>query len=232
MADTAPPYNPPSGSPADEGSLSGLLRTFSTKFAQQTDDMLPARVIAYDRARNRATVQPVIMMGTTDGQKISRAQIPDVPVLQIGAGDFLLAFPVKPGDLGWIKASDRDLSLFMQGLEEEWPNTTRMHSFQDGLFIPDRMRDWTLNAEDAERVVLTSSDGATRIAVGADTVAVTASGTVTIEAPAVTITSAATRVEGPLVVTGGITGAGGIVLETHRHTGVATGGGTSGGPTP
>lgn len=226
------PYNPPSGDPADEGSLSGLLRLFSTKTAQQTDDMLPARIIAYDRARNRATVQPMIMMGTTDGQKVSRAQIADVPVLQMGAGDFVLSFPVKPDDLGWIKASDRDISLFMQGLGEEWPNTTRLHSFQDGLFIPDRLRDWVLNGEDAERVVLSSADGTTRIAVGTDTIAITAAASVTITAPAVTITSAATRIEGPLVVTGGITGADGIVLETHRHGGVTTGAGTSGVPVP
>lgn len=225
MTDAAPPYNPPSGSPADEGTMSGLLRTFMTKLGQQTDDMLPARVIAYDRARNRATVHPIIMIGTTDGQKVSRAQIADVPVLQIGAGDFLLAFPVKPGDLGWIKASDRDISLFMQGLDEEWPNTERMHSFQDGLFIPDRMRDWSLAGEDSDRVVLTSADGATRIALGPETVAITASAAVTITAPLTTVT-------GDLKVTGSITDGANIVLGTHRHTGVATGGGTSAGPIP
>ncbi len=233
----ATPYAPPSSDPGDDGTLPGLMRVFAMKMAQQTDDMLPARVIAYDRAKNRATVQPIVRMVTTAGDEVSRAQIASVPVLQIGAGDFLLAFPVNPGDLGWIKASDRDVSLFLQGLDEAAPNTARMHSFQDGLFIPDRMREWSLDPADADRVVLTHSGGATRIAVGVDTIAITASAAVTVDAPAVTITSALTTVNGPVTVNGTLTAtsvatAGGIVLETHRHTGVTTGAGTSGGPTP
>ena len=148
-------YAPPSIDPADEDSLPGVFRSVLQKFLQQTDDMLPAVVIAYDRATNRATVQPHIMLGTTDGRKISRAQIASVPVLNLGAGGFVLSFPVKPGDLGWIKASDRDISLYLQGgAKEEWPNTKRLHSFEDGLFIPDALKGFTVVAEDAERVVL------------------------------------------------------------------------------
>lgn len=224
------PYAPPSTDPGNDGSLSGLLRTFMTKMGQQTDDMLPARVIAYDRARNRATVQPMIMMGTTDGAKVSRAQIADVPVLSLGAGLALISVPLKPGDFGWIKASDRDVSLFMQGMSEEWPNTTRMHSFQDGLFIPDHLGGYTVDAEDADRLVITTPDGATRIALGAGRIRIVSDMAVDIEAPAIALTGTVT-VEGTLTATSVAT-AGGIVLGTHRHTGVTTGVGTSGGPTP
>lgn len=215
-------YNPPSIDPADEDSLAGVLRGVLAKTLQNVDDMLPATVIAYDRETNRATVQPQIMMGTTDGQKVSRAQIASVPVFQFGAGGFVMAFPVKPGDLGWIKASDRDISLFLQEHKEEWPNTKRMHSFQDGLFIPDVMRQWTLDAEDQERLVIQTTDGATRIAVGVGEVVVTAPTKVRLDTPLVEVTG---RVEAE----GGVTGAG-IVLESHVHGGVQTGSDQTGGP--
>lgn len=250
MTDAAPP----SGNPADYGgSLSGALRIFGAKLAQGLDDMLPARVIAYDRATNRATVQPLVQMVTTEGAPVTRAQIPSVPVFQYAGGGFVLSFPLAAGDLGWLKANDRDISLALQSLTDTVPNTARTHSFQDAMFFPDVMRSWALDGEDAERVVLQSTDGATRIAVGLDTVAVTASGEVTVTAPSlvadvdtaevtasasVTVTAPLITLDGVVVVTGtltaqgGLTGAGGLSFETHRHTGVTVGAGTSGGPTP
>ena len=118
----------PSQDPADNDTLLGALRLVLRKFLAQTDDMLPAKVIAYDRATNRANVQPMVQMVTTDGQKISRAQVVSVPVLNIGGGGFVLSFPIAAGDLGWIKASDRDISLFLQSYSEAHPNTGRMHT--------------------------------------------------------------------------------------------------------
>jgi hypothetical protein len=50
----------PSSDPADDDSLAGVLRAVFRKFMQQTDDMLPAVVVAYDRTKNRATVAPCI----------------------------------------------------------------------------------------------------------------------------------------------------------------------------
>lgn len=221
--------NPPSIDPGDEGSLVGAFRSILNKTLQSIDDMLPAKVIAYDRVKNLAQVQPMIMMGTTNGQKVSRAQIAEVPVFTLGAGGFLLSFPVKPGDLGWIKASDRDISLFMQGLTEEWPNTTRLHSFQDGMFFPDRLKQWTLNADDADRVVLQSEDGATRIAVGVGTVDITAATTTihgTLHVTGSVQIDGNTHADGTIAADGEITG-NGVQLSTHRHTSAAPGSPTS-----
>lgn len=219
-------YTPPSIDPADEGSLAGVLRTVMGKMLQQMDNMLPATVLAYDRVTNRATVQPQVMMKATDGSKVSRAQVASVPVFQFGAGGFVLAFPVRAGDLGWIKASDRDTSLFFQGQpSEEPPNTNRMHSFQDGVFFPDVMRQWTLAGEDMERAVFQSLDGVSRIAVGDDRVKITT--------PLLEVEAAAMTVSGTLTVDGVLTGNGtivdsnGIVVDTHKHTSAAPGSPTS-----
>lgn len=161
MADSSPP----SHNPADNDSMAGMLRLVLTKFLQNTDDMLPASVIAYDRAANRASVQPLIAMVTTDGIQINRSQIASVPVLQLGGGDYLLSFPLKHGDLGWIKANDRDISLFLENYGNSSPNTQRKHSFEDAVFIPDTMlRDVTIASEDANNAVLQNLDGTVKIA--------------------------------------------------------------------
>lgn len=185
--------------------------------------MLPAQVIAVDPDRRYVSAQPMIMLGTTDGRKIRRAQIARVPVLNIGGGGFLLSFPIDPGDLGWIKASDRDYSLFMQGFAEEWPNTRRMHSFQDSVFIPHMMRPWTLDADDIDSAVLQSADGTKRISIGAANITVTA--------PTVIINAATTQVLGNMEVDGDVT-ASGVSLTTHVHSGVTAGGANTGAPVP
>lgn len=209
----------PSINPADVGSLPGTFRAILTKFLQGVDDMLPAQIVEYDRATNRASVQPLIQMVTTRGDLIERAQLASLPVLNIGGGGFILSFPLKPGDLGWIKASDRDISLFLQTLAQVRPNTVRMHSFEDAVFIPDVMREWALSGEDAERAVLQSTDGAVRVAVGADGVYITG----------------ATKIVGNVEIDGNVSVSGdveadGISLTTHRHGGVVAGSAQSGGP--
>jgi phage baseplate assembly protein gpV len=223
--------NVPSLDPADEDSLAGTFRAVLRKAMMGVDDCLPAIVIAYDRATNRATVQPQIQMLTTGGERVSRAQVASVPVLQLGAGGFVLSFPVLPGDLGWIKASDRDISLYLQqGMNEEVPNTARLHSFQDGWFIPDTMmRQVVLDGEDAERVVLQTLDGATRVAIGTDTVIVTGSARVEVRAPEVLIDSPAVQITGDLQVDGEVTG-NGIALSTHTHGEVQSGSDSTGPP--
>jgi hypothetical protein len=163
--------SPPSRNPADVDSLIGLLRLLSTKTQQRWDDMLPARVMAYDRGSNLAQVQPLIAMVTTDSIVVQRAQVAAVPVFQYGGGGFVLSFPVAEGDLGWIKANDRDISLFLQTWQASQPNTRRMHSFSDAVFIPDAMmRGVTIAGDDAGNAVWQSLDGSVKVALASDSI--------------------------------------------------------------
>lgn len=158
------PFSSPSQNPADVGTLGGLFRLFSTKFLQGVDDMLPASVIAYDRTTNRAQVQPLIAMVTTGGVQITRAGVASVPVLQLGAGGFVASFPIKPGDLGWIKANDRDISLFKKTYANASPNTQRKHTFEDAMFIPDvMMQGVTIASEDLNNLVIQNLAGTVKV---------------------------------------------------------------------
>lgn len=211
--------------PASDGSMGGVMRFILRKFLQSTDDMLPATVIATDGTY--ATVRPQIRVVGTDNTLTSRAQIAKVPIFFIGAGGFVLSFPVKEGDMGWIKASDRDISLYLQSNAEAAPNSQRMHSFSDGVFIPDAARKWTVASGESASAVLQSLDGTVYVAVGSDHVKIKAP-TVTVDAPTTHLTGNL-NVDGAIVATGNVTG-GGKSLDTHIHSGVTTGGGNSGPP--
>ena len=241
----------PSRDPANDDSMLGMANEILKKFLQKVDDMLPARVVSYDRATNRAQVIPLVRVITTANQLVERPQVASIPVLQYGGGGFLLSFPLKPGNLGWIKANDRDISLVLQSYADNAPNTRRMHSFSDALFIPDVMTGYTLSEEDAENAVLQSLDGSVRVSLWADRLKLVAPGgsvvmdatgvhiahgvTITLAAPTVAIVGNLAQTGGNATMSGGLTATGevtaaGIPLSTHHHTGVVPGGGNSGGP--
>ena len=158
----------PSIRPAEEGSLTGVIKTAVTKAMQSLDVMLPVEVVSYDRATNRATVRHLVQMQGTDGEKVSRAPVSSVRVQQPGNGAFSISLPIQPGDKGWLMAADRDISLFQQGLTEDAPNTARMHSFQDGLFMPDAMSNGDAPAGQGGRVVIGSNSGSSFMAFDGD----------------------------------------------------------------
>ncbi len=188
--------NNPAIDPADNGTLLGTLRFFFNKMLQDVNGMLPARVIAYDRTINRVQVQPMIAVVTSDGSQVSRAQIASLPVLQLGGGGYMLNFNLVEGDLGWILANDRDISLFLQTYTETQPNTNRIKNFGDSLFIPNILvKEYNIDEEDAEHAVLQSTNGNVRIALWPDRVKITA--------------PEGLEVEGPIAANGGITISGG-----------------------
>lgn len=252
----ADPHANPSRDPANDDSLLGMARQVLDKFLNGVDDMLPARVVSYDRASNRAAVVPMVKLLTTDGRQIGRAQVASVPVMLFGGDGVALSFNLKAGDLGWIKANDRDISLITQGYRDSAPNTLRKHSFQDAVFIPDVMHGLTLDAEDEGHAVLQTLDGSVRVAIWPDRVKIT-TGEMFAEVGPVNVTllngvsSAVLSPSGLVLSTGGASATmgaggttfsghvdfpdgvriGGIEFGTHKHTGVVPGGGTSGGPT-
>lgn len=171
----------PSINPANEDSLTGTFRHVFNKLLQDVNGMLPAKVIAFDRTTNLVQVQPLIMLVTTGGTVVPRAQVASIPVLQIGGGNFMLNFNLVPGDLGWIMASDRDISNFLQSYAQASPNTFRKNNFADSLFVPNIMTKYTIADEDTENAVFQSLDG---------TVKITLSNTkITLSAPQIEITS-------------------------------------------
>lgn len=155
--------NNPSLDPAYNGSLAGAIQFAFSKLMQNVDGMLPAQVVSYDRTSNRARVQILVTLITTDGSQVPRPVVASVPVLVAGGGGFILSFPLKAGDMGWILASDRDISLFLQNYTQTQPNTFRNKNFADGLFIPDAMRGYSIDPDDTDNITLQNLDGTVKI---------------------------------------------------------------------
>lgn len=213
----------PNTEQAIEGSLAGVQRETLTKWLRdEVDDMLPARVVSYNDATNRAVIQPLVMIGTTGGGKVSRAQVASVPVYRFGGGGFFMRFPIKPGDLGWLKANDRDTSLIFQaGGGEDWPNTKRLHSFSDAMFFPDTFKSWVIDGAHTDGAVWQSLDGTVVVALDA--------GKITLKAGASTITMTPS---GVAIVSPSLTHNGINVGATHTHSGVTVGAANTGAPNP
>ena len=228
----------PSQDPADSDSLAGVLRNVFKKMLQNIDGMLPAKVISYDRKSNLATVQAMIQMVGTSGNATSRATTMSIPVLALGGGGFVINFPIKAGDKGWIEASDRDISLYMQGKQNEAkPNTLRLHSFEDGRFIPDIFGEYEISEEDQDGMVIQSLKGESKIVIKNDSIDFV-SDTINLKAKKTINLNAG----GGTGATGGFTSQGttnlngettieGDKWKPHTHSGIVPGNGNTGGVT-
>jgi hypothetical protein len=233
----------PSKPPAIDGDLGAALSFLFKKLLQKTDGQLPAQIISYNRTSNRALVQPLISIISTSGQRIGRAPIAAVPVLALGGGNFFVNFPLGPGDIGWIEASDRDISLFLQSAQMSSPNDGRLHSFESGRFVPDVFDNYTFTP-DAGGMVISSLDGSTRIVLtegrinllapdiqlNGQTLEINMSSSVTVNTGSynVNATGFGTQVTGAVSLPTNTTIAGRSFLP-HEHSNVQPGSGNSGG---
>lgn len=204
----------PDRNPAVEGNLSGTMRDTLTKWLRdEVDDMLPAIVVSYDDTTNRARVRPMIRVVSTGGQEVNRAEIASVPVYRFGGGGFFIRFPLKPGDLGWIKANDRDISVYLQRAgRAAAPPTKFFHKFSNGLFLPDTLRQWVIAGEDSDAAVLQSLDGATVVSVGAGKLSLRQG------ASRIDVTAGAVDITSPVLRHNGVN-----IGATHVHGGVQAG---------
>lgn len=149
----------PSNNPADTDTLDGLNNFFADKISQNIKKVIPGIVQSYNRNTNRAVIKPAITGVATQGQKVSKEPLSNIPVLTLGGGGIVLSFPVKAGDTGWLIAADRNISIFKQNLAESAPNDFRKHQYEDSFFIPDKIND--INITDADTFYIQTLTGAT-----------------------------------------------------------------------
>jgi len=163
--------NRPNINPADNESMAGLLQFTFSEMMKSIQTLLPAKVIKYDRANNRVQVQLLINIVGTSGEVIQNTQIASIPVMLLGGGGFFVSFNLNEGDLGWVFATDRDISLFLQSYKAEAPAVNLIKNFSSSFFIPDVMKNYGVDSENA---VISSTDGAVSIELSSDTITLTA----------------------------------------------------------
>lgn len=219
----------PSVRPSDESTLAGVLKLATRKAAQQQDGMLPVEVVSYDRATNRATVKHLVQMTGSDGEAVSRAQVSSVRVMQPGNATFNISMPIKAGDKGWLFAADRDMSVFQsQGLREAPPNTERVKSFQDGVFMPDAMSNGDAPSGHGDNVIIGLNGGDTYISLGSGAIELYMGDNVlTLDASGLTVTAGGNTLS---LTSGGLEMNGKNIGDDHTHGGVTSGASSTGAP--
>lgn len=216
----------PSYSPADKNSEAGFIDFLIDKVALKIEKVAPAQIISYNRSTNRATVQILNQIITSTGEKMPRDTISNIPVLMLSGGGFTLSFPIKEKDIGWIIAADRNISVFKQLLSIFTPADYRKHKYQDGFFIPDKVKGFDISPDESNAVLLTSEDGLTKISIKNDAITITAketvlNGNITVNG---SISTTGTITSSTDVISAGISG------KSHTHGGVEAGGASTGAP--
>lgn len=105
---------------------------------------IPARVVAYDSARQRVDVTLellTVVRGATPQTAdvetpLAPLPLPGVPVLQPGGAAWHVAGPISPGDLGLVVFVDRSLERWKAAGVALDPQGARRHSLGDGVFVP------------------------------------------------------------------------------------------------
>lgn len=152
----------------DDDSLTGAFNVINNYINKKMQNSLPVKVTKVSSDRKFVDVQPQILVVDADGGTKIRGEIKGIPVVTLGAGNFLISFNISVGDLGWIESSDRDISLFKQSYDQSKPNTKRMHNFSDSRFVPDVMTGFEIAVEDAGALVIQNKAGNIKIALDED----------------------------------------------------------------
>lgn len=202
----------------DDDQLTGAFNVIINHIKKTMQNTLPVRITKIYDGRKKVDVEPQIMIVGSDDKALPRAEIKGVPVVTSGAGNFLITFPMKVGDLGWIEASDRDISLFKQSYASSKPNTRRMHDFSDSKFVPDIMTNFTMESEDSDAMVIQNRDGSVKISLNGSRIKMQSPDDIIINGARIT-------------PDGDVITASGVSLDIHPHDQSNDSGGNSEQPT-
>ena len=185
---------PPSYNLADGNTEAGLLDFSGDKLFESLEKITVAEVISYNPTTNRAVLQILNQAVTSDGQKLPRKPLEDIPVVQLSGGGFTVNFPIQQGDKGILLACDRDISVFKQNLTTYAPATYQKHRYKDSFFLPLLVNggfgsSTALTISNASGVILSISNDS-----------------VVINTPQLTINSSTTTTSGELKAGNGATG--------------------------
>jgi hypothetical protein len=173
-------------------------------------------------------VLPLVAQIDGAGNATPHAPIYGVPYMRLQGGADAVILDPKVGDLGLAVFASRDISAVKATKGAANPGSFRQFSLSDALYLGG-----FLNGVPTQYVRF-SATGVEIVTPGV--VNVQAGGTVTITSPDI-------ELHGPVHITGALTGdstaaftgavsGDGRSLTTHKHTGVTTGAGTSGGAVP
>ncbi|PHM55134.1 Gp138 family membrane-puncturing spike protein [Xenorhabdus sp. KK7.4] len=221
---------------------------------------IPCIVQSFNPDAVTVTAQPAIRWKMTDEtgktESVALPLLVDVPVIFPRGGGVTLTFPVKPGDECLVVFADRCIDYWWQNGGVQEPVDPRQHHLSDGFaFVGPQSQARKISNISTQSAQLRTDDGAAFIELSPanHNITVKTPGKLTATANKGTeITSPTIVLNGNVVINGNLSQgmganggeatlngpvkvkndvtADGISLMTHKHNGVRTGDGTTGGP--
>lgn len=212
--------------------LATLLRTATQQAMRTINTCLPGTILNYNAGAQSASVQPMLKLRQPDGREESIPVLNNVPVIWPRSGGASLTFPVRAGDGCLVMFTQRSIDEYKSSGEVSIPLDPRAYDLSDAVAIMGFVSfGGGGGADDAVEL----NFGSSKVTLKENTVEVTGT--------AITLTGAVT-VAGNLTVSGAGGGSGVVninaplllhngtnVGDSHTHSGVQTGGGTTGAPT-
>lgn len=239
-----------------------LQETLIAAFQSQMNNVftsIPCIVVAVHLDKQMVDIQPTINQKMKDGTTKERPVVMGVPISFPVSKTAGFTFPISVGDTGLAVFSMRNMDAWKSGNgRPASPMNFAKMDKGDAIFIPGiqptsiavnnpAKRIWDHSTSDAVLVnnigtqneaelrikpdgsILLRTNGA--ISVECDTADVLADSSVSVTTPSISIDATSTTWIGNANITGTWT-FNGIPFDTHKHSGVTPGGGTSGGPVP
>lgn len=210
MTQSIPSYNP-----SDTKSMAGAMRIFADYLLNLIETSQPCIVQSVDYSTNTVIVKPAINVSTTVGEYVQRDVI-KLTAWRFASGGFLIHYPIKQGDTGWMIASDKDTSLFKQEKAIADPNTNLKHQYSQGFYIPDKINGFSVSSDDEGRLVLQNESGSEKISIGSNDTKITSTNLL-ITATNMTVTGNSTF-NGNVLISGTMHSAN---YDVHTHIGNA-----------
>lgn len=220
---------------------------------------MPGIIQSFDAEAVTATIQPAVKASVrqADGSVVSVALplLVDVPVHFQRGGGVTLTFPITEGDECLVIFADRCIDYWWQNGGVQEPVDPRQHHLADAFaLVGPQSQAKKISGISTSAAQLRTDDGAAFIEVAAGhnitvntpgKLTASAQGGTEINSPEIVLNGNVTingnlsqgmgagggtaTMLGPVNVTNDVN-AGGISLQTHKHGGVETGGGQTGGP--
>lgn len=204
------------------------------------------KVQAVDTDAKTVQVIPLVQQIDGNNQLTSQGTIYGVPYMQWRFGTNAVLADPAVDDVGVMVCADRDISAVKETHEEGPPGSLRQYDQADGIYLggifgedPEqyvKFTDTGMELHDKNSNSLVSSSTGW-LFTGKVTFAGAVVAQANLELAGDIVNEGGGTYDGNIHTTGTLTAdtnviSGTIALRTHKHTGVTTGGGTSGGPTP
>lgn len=168
---------------------------------------LPGIISKFDPATQTAEVQPAIRRIFTEVGAVNLPLCVDVPVCFPGGGDWFFTFPVQVGDECILVFSERCIDGWAIDGQISEPEDYRQHDLSDAFAIVG------VNSQPNKLASFNSTSAEVRNRAAS---------------VKMTFTDAGIVVTGNLTINGQVTANGKRIDDTHKHSGVQTGGGQTG----